>query len=108
MLGPIAQYWMHIDASERSQWAELARDIRNAYTQLVTIFGDGVIFDANIWEEEQNYRINSIFLKWLGAQTIQRRQETKHCFVPRASGESSQMIRIRHTNQPGRHSSSYT
>ncbi|PVF97443.1 hypothetical protein CPB86DRAFT_785928 [Serendipita vermifera] len=76
---------MCLDASERSEWSELARDIRNAYTQLVTAFGDGVIFDANTWEEERTYRTESIFLKWLGAQTVQRWREASHPVVSTAS-----------------------
>ncbi|PVF97446.1 hypothetical protein CPB86DRAFT_798152 [Serendipita vermifera] len=86
----VAQFWMCLDASEKSQWAELARDIRNAYTQLVAAFGDGVIFDANTWEEERKYRTKSIFLKWLGAQVVQRGWETSNLFIPVTSGEFGQ------------------
>jgi hypothetical protein len=89
----IARFWMSLDDVEKGQWYELARDIRNAYNDLITAFGDSVIFDANSWEEEGNYRINSIFLKWLGAQTVQSWRDTSHFFSSAtASGETGQMV----------------
>jgi hypothetical protein len=89
----IARFWMSLDDVEKGQWYELARDIRNAYNDLITAFGDSVIFDANSWEEERNYRIHSIFLKWLGAQTVQSWRDTSHFFSSAtASGETGQMV----------------
>lgn len=107
MSGLVAQFWMCLDASEKSQWAELARDIRNAYTQLVAAFGDGVIFDANTWEEERKYRTESIFLKWLGAQVVQRGRATSNFFIPAASREPGQRVSGLYSIRRGQHILNY-
>lgn len=49
-------------------WAELARDIRNAHSQLVASFGSGVIFDGKDWEEQRNYLARTLYYKWMGLQ----------------------------------------
>jgi hypothetical protein len=95
----VARFWMCLDDIEKSQWAELARDIRNAYQELIAAFGDGVIFEANTWEEERNYRTNNIFLKWLGAQMVQSRRNTNHVFSSTTSGESGQMVSSHHVRR---------
>ncbi|PVF98991.1 hypothetical protein CPB86DRAFT_872964 [Serendipita vermifera] len=47
----VVEFWKALAPDEIMDWAEFARDIRNAHTQLVASFGNGIIFDGKDWEE---------------------------------------------------------
>ncbi|PVF91273.1 hypothetical protein CPB86DRAFT_802944 [Serendipita vermifera] len=64
----VVEYWKLLEPGEIMDWAELARDIRNAHSQLVASFGSGVIFDGKDWEEQRNYLARTLYYKWMGLQ----------------------------------------
>ncbi|PVF91152.1 hypothetical protein CPB86DRAFT_792249, partial [Serendipita vermifera] len=67
----ILEFWNALDPGEIFEWEELARDIRIAYAQLASRFGNGIEFDGSAWEYWRQYHARNIFLKWMGYQAIQ-------------------------------------
>ncbi|PVF91818.1 hypothetical protein CPB86DRAFT_820180 [Serendipita vermifera] len=61
----VVNFWKVFEIAD---WAELACDVRNAHTQLVASFGNGVIFDGKDWEEQRHYHASSLYFKWMGYQ----------------------------------------
>ncbi|PVF93031.1 hypothetical protein CPB86DRAFT_839264 [Serendipita vermifera] len=68
----VAAFWLALEPAERGEWEELARDICSARVQLIDLFGNGVMFDGNLWEERKRYHLRSIYLKWVGYQVLHR------------------------------------
>ncbi|PVF91989.1 hypothetical protein CPB86DRAFT_791630 [Serendipita vermifera] len=66
----IIDLWKSLDAAAMFEWEELTRDIQNAYSQLVSRFGNGVVFDGNTWEDQRYYHARSLFFKWMGYQSM--------------------------------------
>ncbi|PVF93030.1 hypothetical protein CPB86DRAFT_790561 [Serendipita vermifera] len=66
----IIDTWNALGPAEIYEWEELVRDIRNVYAQLAARFGNGAVFDGNIWEDQRNYHARSLFFKWTGYQTF--------------------------------------
>ncbi|PVF97447.1 hypothetical protein CPB86DRAFT_874187 [Serendipita vermifera] len=66
----IYESWSALDDPEIAEWDDLALDIRNAHSQLVFIFGNGIIFEGNLWEWQRSYHLRSIYLKWVGARFL--------------------------------------
>ncbi|PVF98993.1 hypothetical protein CPB86DRAFT_326921 [Serendipita vermifera] len=64
----VVGFWNVLDPGEIMDWAELARDIRNAHTQLVASFGNGITFDGKSWEEQRSYHARTLYFKWMGYQ----------------------------------------
>ncbi|CAG8693379.1 7339_t:CDS:2, partial [Acaulospora colombiana] len=72
----IADSWTALGPAEIAEWEELAHDIRIAYAQLIATFGNRIVFEGFLWEEERLYHVRTIYLKWLGCQTAQARANT--------------------------------
>ncbi|CAG8589613.1 10914_t:CDS:2 [Acaulospora colombiana] len=68
----VAVFWLALEPAERRDWEELARDICSVHAQLIDLFGNGVIFDGNLWEERKRYHVRSVYLKWVGYQALHR------------------------------------
>lgn len=66
----VVNFWNVLEPDEVVDWAELARDIRNAHTQLVASFGNGINFYGKDWEEQRHYHARSLYFKWMGLQAI--------------------------------------
>lgn len=66
----VVKFWKVLGPEEITDWAELARDVRNAHTQLMASFGNGTIFDGKDWEEQRHYHARSLYYKWMGLQAI--------------------------------------
>ncbi|PVF91120.1 hypothetical protein CPB86DRAFT_792268 [Serendipita vermifera] len=66
----IIDLWKSLDAAAIVEWEELTRDIQNAYAQLVSRFGNGIVFDGNTWEDQRYYHARSLFFKWMGYQSM--------------------------------------
>jgi hypothetical protein len=69
-----------------AEWGELARDIRDAHALLVYLFGNGVIFDGNAWEEQKYYHARTIYLKWIGSQALRGLTEAEDSLIVDNSG----------------------
>jgi hypothetical protein len=59
----VLEYWKSLQPAEVIDWEELARDIRIAHAQLLAVFGNGVIFDGNDWEEQRQYHARTLYFK---------------------------------------------
>ncbi|CAG8738650.1 12329_t:CDS:2, partial [Acaulospora colombiana] len=66
----IIDLWKSLDPAAILEWEELTRDIRSAYAQLVSRFGNGVVFDGDAWEDQRYYHARSLFYKWMGYQSM--------------------------------------
>ncbi|PVF93015.1 hypothetical protein CPB86DRAFT_829604 [Serendipita vermifera] len=64
----IIDIWNTLDPTSIFEWEELTRDIKNAYAQLVSRFGNGVVFYGDHWEDQRYYHARSLFFKWMGYQ----------------------------------------
>ncbi|PVF90951.1 hypothetical protein CPB86DRAFT_803179 [Serendipita vermifera] len=64
----IIDLWNTLDPTVIFEWEELVRDIKNAYAQLVSRFGNGVVFYGDNWEDQRCYHARSLFFKWMGYQ----------------------------------------
>ncbi|PVF98992.1 hypothetical protein CPB86DRAFT_784222 [Serendipita vermifera] len=62
------EFWKALAPDEIMDWAEFARDIRNAHMQLVVSFGSGITFDGKDWEEQRSYHARTLYFKWMGYQ----------------------------------------
>lgn len=60
----VKEFWNTLKPSEAMEWAELAHDIRNAYKQLMALFGNGLTFDGNDWEKQRHYHARALYFKW--------------------------------------------
>jgi hypothetical protein len=72
----VVGFWEVLDSSEVIEWAKLARDIRIAHTQLVTAFGNGVLFEGKDWEEHRHYHARTLYWKWMGLQSVHGSTQT--------------------------------
>ncbi|PVF91816.1 hypothetical protein CPB86DRAFT_802533 [Serendipita vermifera] len=64
----IVNTWRTLETSDIAEWEELARDIRNIYGRIVTLFGNGSTFDGKSWEEQRSYHARTLYFKWMGYQ----------------------------------------
>ncbi|PVF91822.1 hypothetical protein CPB86DRAFT_791775 [Serendipita vermifera] len=64
----VVEFWKALAPDEIMDWAEFARDVRNAHTQLVASFGNGITFDGKDWEEQRSYHARTLYFKWMGYQ----------------------------------------
>ncbi|PVF91988.1 hypothetical protein CPB86DRAFT_802397 [Serendipita vermifera] len=64
----IIDLWNTLDPTAILEWEELTRDIKNAYAQLVSRFGNGAVFYGDHWEDQRRYHARSLFFKWMGYQ----------------------------------------
>ncbi|PVF92343.1 hypothetical protein CPB86DRAFT_802097 [Serendipita vermifera] len=64
----ILDLWNTLEPTAIFEWEELTRDIKNAYAQLVSRFGNGVVFYGDHWEDQRYYHARSLFFKWMGHQ----------------------------------------
>ncbi|PVF98982.1 hypothetical protein CPB86DRAFT_825352 [Serendipita vermifera] len=64
----IVEFWKTLEPSDIAEWEELARDIRNIYGRIVTLFGNGSTFDGRSWEEQRSYHARTLYFKWMGYQ----------------------------------------
>ncbi|PVF93018.1 hypothetical protein CPB86DRAFT_819143 [Serendipita vermifera] len=62
----IIDLWKSLDPTAIFEWTELTCDIKSAYAQLVSRFGNGAVFDGNTWEDQRHYHARSLFYKWMG------------------------------------------
>jgi hypothetical protein len=61
----ILDYWKALNPGEVFEWEEVARDIQQAYIQLVAQFGKWGRFDERDWENHIFYHSRSILFKWM-------------------------------------------
>jgi hypothetical protein len=81
----ILEFRKALTPEEILEWEELARDIRSAYAQLISQFGNGILFDGNVWEDQRHYHARNLFFKWTGYQAVQSASvagDTTSVYVP--------------------------
>jgi hypothetical protein len=71
----VLELWTLLHDIEVVEWKELARDMFQLHTCLVTMFGNGGVFDGNAWEEQRQYQAWNIYLKFIGLRTIHTMSE---------------------------------
>ncbi|PVF90952.1 hypothetical protein CPB86DRAFT_830802, partial [Serendipita vermifera] len=64
----IIDLWNTLDSTAILEWEELTRDIKNAYAQLISRFGNGIVFYGDNWEDQRYYHARSLFFEWMGYQ----------------------------------------
>ncbi|PVF90831.1 hypothetical protein CPB86DRAFT_792413 [Serendipita vermifera] len=74
--------WTSLDKAALFEWDELTRDIQSAYAQLVSRFGNGVVFDGSAWEDQRYYHARSLFFKWTGYQSVQSVTPSNNLYIP--------------------------
>jgi hypothetical protein len=77
----VVDFWKVLELHEIAEWEELACDILTTHTQLVAMFGNGVVFDGKDWEKQRHHHARTLYWKWMGLQSVYGSTQTVSAVV---------------------------